>query len=169
LNDHRVESLDALLIDIGLPHMNGIDLLKLIHSRYPKLKIIIITAFNADDMIFNALKFGASGYIWKNEIKNIKDSVLAILEGGSYMSPSIGIHISQYFRSQVKENSDSSLSTREKQILELIITGRSVTQISKLLSVSEGTIRKHINNIYSKLEVSNRVQLMQKARGMGYV
>ncbi len=167
-NDEQVASLQLILLDIGLPHMNGIELLKLLKVQYPDLKILIISGLNSDNTVFDALKFGANGYIWKNETKNLRECVEIILAGGSFMSPSIGVRVMHYFRSKVPINSDEVLSAREKQVLELVITGFKVNTISDQLGITVGTTRKHINNIYAKLQVSNRIQLLKKANEMGY-
>ncbi|MBP9889367.1 MAG: response regulator transcription factor [Leptospiraceae bacterium] len=168
-HDKRVGELDILLLDIGLPHMNGIDLLKKLKPKYPHLKILMLSGINSDEMIFNALKFGASGYIWKSEIKHLKDSIQIIIEDGSFMSPTIGVRVLHYFRSKVETNIETALTTRERQILELIISGLKVQNISDQLAISISTTRKHIENIYTKLQVSNRVELMKKANEMGYL
>ena len=84
------------------------------------------------------------------------------------MSPSIGVRVMHYFRSKVPPNSDQVLSAREKQVLELVITGFKVNTISDQLGITIGITRKHINNIYAKLQVSNRIQLLKKANEMGY-
>lgn len=167
-SDDSVSELKLVLLDIGLPHMNGIELLKLLKSKYPELKILIISGLNSDDTVFDALKFGANGYIWKSETKNLKECVEIILADGSFMSPSIGVRVMHYFRSKVPPNSDQVLSAREKQVLELVITGFKVNTISDQLGITIGTTRKHINNIYAKLQVSNRIQLLKKANEMGY-
>lgn len=168
-HDKRVGELDLLLLDIALPHMNGIDLLKKLKPKYPHVKFLMLSGINSDEMIFNALKFGASGYIWKSEIKHLKDSIQIVIEGGSFMSPAIGVRVLHYFRSKVEPNIENTLSTRERQILELIISGIKVQSISDQLAISISTTRKHIENIYTKLQVSNRVELMKKANEMGYL
>lgn len=163
-----LESLDILLVDIGLPDMNGIDLIRLVKDRFPEKKILVISGFFSDDMIFQALLAGANGYVWKNELKGLKNIVVDILNGGSFMSPSIGMRILHFFRSRLNPE-EESLSFREKQVLELIIAGMKNSKIANHLDISEGTVRKHINNIYKKLQVSNRVELMKRASRMGYL
>jgi DNA-binding NarL/FixJ family response regulator len=165
--DNNLQNLDILLVDIGLPDMSGIDLIKLVKEKFSALKILVISGISSDDTIFQALQFGANGYIWKNELKELKSSIEDILNDGSVMSPSIGIRVLHFFRSRLCP-SEEILSLREKQVLELIISGMKNNKIAFQLGISEGTIRKHINNIYKKLHVTNRVELMKKASEMGY-
>ena len=120
--DDILQNLDILLVDIGLPDMNGIDLIKLIKEKFPLLKILVISGISSDDTIFQALQSGANGYIWKNELKELKSCVEDILNDGSVMSPSIGIRVLHFFRSRLNPT-EQILSLREKQVLELIIAG----------------------------------------------
>lgn len=166
--DDMLPSLDILLVDIGLPDMNGIDLIRLVKDRFPELKILVISGISSDEMIFQALLCGADGYVWKNELKDLKNSIDDIMNGGSVMSPSIGMRILHFFRSRLIPE-EESMSLREKQVLELIISGMKNSKIADHLDISEGTVRKHINNIYRKLQVNNRVELMRKASRMGYL
>lgn len=165
--DEILSNLDILLVDIGLTDMSGIDLIRLIKDKFPDLKILVISGISSDETIFQALQFGANGYILKSELKELKTSIDDILNNGSVMSPSIGIRVLHFFRSRLNSK-EEILSLREKQVLELIIAGMKNSKIAIQLGISEGTIRKHINNIYEKLHVTNRVELMKKAAEMGY-
>lgn len=166
--DLILQNLDILLVDIGLPDMNGIDLIKFVKEKFPFLKILVISGISSDDTIFQALLSGANGYVWKNELKDLKQSIEVIMNDGSVMSPSIGMRILHFFRSRLIPT-ETLLSHREKQVLELIIAGMKIQKIADQLNISEGTVRKHINNIYKKLHVSNRVELMIKASKLGYL
>lgn len=166
--DTILQNLDILLVDIGLPDMNGIDLIKFVKEKFPLLKILVISGISSDDTIFQALLSGANGYVWKSELNDLKQSIEVIMNEGSVMSPSIGMRILHFFRSRLIPTGDS-LSHREKQVLELIIAGMKIQKIADQLNISDGTVRKHINNIYKKLHVSNRVELMIKASQMGYL
>jgi DNA-binding NarL/FixJ family response regulator len=166
--DERLQEINFLVLDIGLPHMNGIDFLKLIRPKFPNIKILILSGINSDEMIFDALKFGANGYIWKKEIKNLKESIEVLQQDGSFMSSSIGVRVLHYFRSKVKTDSSEDLSSREKQVLELVINGLKIIEISDQLGIAVSTTKKHISNIYEKLQVTNRVGLVKKANELGY-
>ncbi|MCB1143861.1 MAG: response regulator [Leptospiraceae bacterium] len=168
-HDDRVKDLDLLLLDIGLPHMSGIELLRILIPKYPQLKILVLSGINSDEIIFDALKFGACGYIWKNELNNLPESIQIIMDGGSFMSPAISVRVLRYFRAKVEPENQVILTNRERQVLELISSGIKISKLSEQLDISLGTARKHIHNIYNKLQVSDRVSLMIKANEMGFL
>ncbi|MCG6146191.1 response regulator [Leptospira bandrabouensis] len=165
------KDLDLLILDIGLPGMSGIDVLKTYHAVESR-KSLVISALQTDDAIFSALRNGASGYIWKSELESLPETIQSILEGGSVISPSIAAKVLLSFRKPQTFSDPSGvgvevLTPRERQILELIVEGDNPNQIASLFGTTVGTVRQQIKAIYKKLQVNTRVQMLKKARQFG--
>ncbi|TGM40415.1 DNA-binding response regulator [Leptospira levettii] len=172
------EELHLLILDIGLPGASGIDVLKKYHTVDVR-KSLVISSLQTDDVIFAAIKLGASGYIWKSELESLWETIQTILDGGSVISPSIATKVLLAFRKpetsptlgsnpkKEKELGLEVLSPRERQILELIIEGDTPQQIAQLFGTTIGTVRQQIKTIYKKLQVNTRVQMLKKARVFG--
>lgn len=160
---------DLIIMDIEMPVMNGIEATKKIKSLYPQIKIIILTVFDNDENIFNAIKAGADGYLLK-EIEPLKlyHGILQTLEGGAVMNPSIAMKTlkllrnPQEFPAEVEE--EINLSEREIEVLEQICRGLSYTAIAENLFVSPSTVRKHTENIYRKLQVHSKLEAIEIAK-----
>lgn len=163
---------DLILMDIRMPVMDGVDSTKIIKSLYPEVIILILTTFNDDDYIIDALAYGASGYILKDIegddlIKAINDAYK-----GSFMLPSdVAIKIARRLtRTNVvtpdQKKSLSDFSEREIEIAKMMVSGFNNKQIASSLFISEGTVKNYISNIYSKLGTSDRttaVLIIKKA------
>jgi len=162
----------VVLMDIEMPAMNGMEAVKYGRQIYPDLKFLMLTVFDDDDKIFEAIKNGASGYLLKDEKTiNIIDHIQQLLEiGGAPMSPSIARKaLSLLSRSTfneeagVKDNVAERLSERERNVLKLVVEGKDYKAIAEKLFLSTHTIRKHIANIYEKLHVSSKAQVINMA------
>lgn len=165
--DHNI---DVILMDIQMPEMDGIKATELIKTKYPHIKIIILTVFDDEDNIFRSIQAGADGYLLKDEnAKTIHDSILEILDGGAPMSSPIALKALKLLRNPIKTQptKDYELTKRETEVLEQLSKGLNYNEIADNLNISTGTIRKHIENTYRKLHVHNRmeaVNLAQKER-----
>ena len=165
--DHNV---DLILMDIEMPEMNGIEATEIIKQKYPHIKIIMLTVFDNDENIFNAIKAGADGYLLKEvNAKDLHDGIIDTLNGGAAMNPSIALKTLKLLRNPIdiespQEQEDIKLTTRETQVLEQLSKGLSYHLIAENLILSTGTIRKHIENIYRKLQVHNKLEAVQKAK-----
>ena len=163
-------NVDLILMDIEMPKMNGIEATQFVKKRYPQIKILILTVFDNDANIFNAIKAGADGYLLKETSpQELKKSILEVLEGGAAMSPSIAFKTLKLLRNpQDFENrkcdEDIKLSTREIEVLEQLSRGLNYNIIAINLFLSPSTIRKHIENIYTKLQVHNKLEAIEKAK-----
>jgi DNA-binding NarL/FixJ family response regulator len=159
---------DIILMDINMPVMDGIEAARRVHHLFPAIKIVMLTIFDDSEKIFEAILAGATGYLLKDEkpgkiLSAIEDAV----EGGAPMSASIAIKALQLIRGKKLDNSTVStefnLSAREMEILELVAKGEYYHQIADKLFISPKTVRKHVENIYSKLQVHNKVEAIQLA------
>lgn len=169
----RLESshnIDLILMDIEMPVMNGIEATLSIKSRYPHIKIIMLTVFDNDENIFNSIKAGADGYLLKEvNAKDLHQGILETLNGGAAMNPSIALKTLKLLRNPViaenrPEAEEIRLSVREIEVLEQLSKGLNYNVIAENLFLSPSTVRKHIENIYTKLQVHNKLEAIQKAR-----
>ena len=163
-------NIDLILMDIEMPVMNGIEATQIIKSKYPQIKIIMLTVFDNDENIFNAIKAGADGYLLKEvNPKDLHQGIIDTINGGATMTPSIAMKTLKLFREpvnfeniQIKE--EINLTVREVEVLEQLAKGLKYESIAQNLFLSTGTIRKHVENIYSKLQVHNKLEAIQKAK-----
>ncbi len=168
--DHVAENqhLDVILMDIEMPVMDGVEATERLKSSYPQIKIIMLTVFDNDDLIFRAIQAGADGYLLKDvSPENLKKGIEETMEGGAAMTPSIALKTLRLLRNPSAaecSNEDYQLSSREQEVLEQLGTGLSYTKIAANLFLSPSTVRKHIENIYKKLQVHSKLEAIQKAR-----
>lgn len=163
----------VVFMDLKMPGLDGIETIRIAKSLYPQIHFIVLTIFDDDSKIFDAIKAGASGYLLKHEPASVlEESVIDILEtGGAPMSPAIARKALQLLsRSTNSENGATteneipeSITQREKEILQHMISGWDAKRIAAELNISTLTVRKHIANIYEKLHVSSRAQIFMLA------
>lgn len=154
---------DVLLMDIGLPGMSGIDGMKLIKRDYPDIDIIMLTVYNDPDKIFQSLCAGATGYLLKNTpLEEIKEGIELLTRGGSPMSPQIARKVIDFFNTE-KRTVSSPLSEKEKEIVIGLVDGLSYKLIADRMSISLETVRFHIKNIYRKLHVHSKAEVISKS------
>ncbi|MFN5983408.1 MAG: response regulator [Fluviicola sp.] len=164
-------NLDLILMDIEMPKMDGIEATRQIKNLYPQIKIIMLTVFDDDENIFNSIRAGADGYLLK-EIRpdDLHKAILETMEGGASMTPSIALKALKLLRdpeliqNMNQEKEDYKLSAREIEILDQISTGLKYNKIAENLFLSVNTVRKHVVNIYEKLQVHNKLEAVQKAK-----
>ena len=161
---------DLILMDIEMPKMNGIKATEIIKTKFPQIKIVMITVFDNDDNVFNAIKAGADGYLLKEtKGEKIYEAIIETLNGGAAMSPSIAMKTLKLLKNpQLLEDVESAelveLSAREIEVLEQLSKGLKNAAIADNLFISFSTVKKHIENIYKKLQAHNRIELIQKAK-----
>lgn len=158
---------DIVIMDINLPGMNGIECIRQVKDKSPATQFMMFTVYENDDKVFEALKAGASGYLLKNTgLLQIAESVKELHEGGSPMSANIARKMVNLFRDTDKKTPFLDLlSTREKEILQLLAKGLLYKEIAEQLTITTGTVRIHIHKIYEKLHVQNRTEAINKAFG----
>jgi len=166
-DNHNV---DLILMDIEMPVLNGIETTQVVKQKYPQIKIIMLTAFDNDEHIFNAIKAGADGYLLKEiNPKDLYNGIQETLNGGAAMNPSIALKTLKLLRNPISiqnksDQEEISLSPREVEVLEQLSKGLSYTAIASNLFLSPSTVRKHIENIYKKLQVHSKIEAVQKAK-----
>lgn len=156
---------DIILMDIGLPGMSGIEATRIIKKEYPHIAILILTIFEEEEKILNAIQAGATGYILKNtKPGELISQIKSIHIGGSPISPTIASTILQEFRKETvqKDKKDYNLTPRENEILLAIVEGLTYKQISQRYNIAASTVKKHILHIYRKLEVNSKVEFIKK-------
>ena len=163
-------NIDLILMDIEMPVLNGIETTDVVKRKYPHIKIIMLTVFDNDENIFNAIKAGADGYLLKEiNAKDLYDGITETLNGGAAMNPSIAMKTLKLLRNpidieNISEQEHIKLTKRETEVLEHLSKGLSYSLIADNLILSTGTVRKHIENIYKKLQVHNKLEAVQKAK-----
>lgn len=163
-------NVDLILMDIEMPKMDGIEATAVVKQQFPQIKVIMLTVFDNDENIFKSIKAGADGYLLKEvSPKDLQQGILDTLNGGATMTPSIALKTLKLFRNPITfdtpENTESiKLTTREIEVLEQLSKGLKYEAIANNLFLSPGTVRKHIENIYTKLQVHNKLEAVQKAR-----
>jgi len=160
---------DAIVIDLGLPGMSGIEGIRLLRERYPKLAMIVLTVFDDDKRIFEAICAGAQGYLLKNDPPaKLLDGVREMLDGGAPMSPAIARRVMDLFRKfRPPESADHNLTPHELRVLRLMAEGHNLKTAARELGVSINTVNFHIKNAYLKLRVHSKAQAVAKALRQG--
>ncbi|MBL0133228.1 MAG: response regulator transcription factor [Chitinophagaceae bacterium] len=161
----------VVFMDLEMPHMNGIETIGIAKSLHPDIHFIVLTVFDDDDKIFEAIKAGASGYLLKHEPAGVlHEAVINVIEfGGAPMSPAVARKSLQMMRYSVLENSKEKqslpdmITIREEEILKHMVNGWDAKRIAVELDISVLTVRKHIANIYDKLHVQSKAEIISMA------
>ena len=167
----------VVLIDLEMPVLDGISTISLSSIRYPSIKFIVLTIYEDNDKIFDAIKAGASGYLLKEDKAiNIVDAIANVIEyDGIPMSPAIARRAMKLLSGISQNNStlekieDYQLSSREIQILKEIVGGNNPADIAEKLFISPNTVRTHVNNIYKKLHLNSRAQVISLAHKNNWI
>ena len=156
---------DVVLSDIGLPGMSGIDGIKILKESYPQLIILMLSVYDDDDRIFEALCAGASGYLLKHTPPlRLLESLKEAVTGGAPMSPEIAAKVINIFREiRPPEKEEYDLTPHETRLLKLIVDGHNYTTAAEKLGVKYSTIKFHMQNIYDKLQVHSKSAAVAKA------
>ena len=158
---------DLVLMDIEMPLMNGIEATRQVREQYPGVKVVMLTTFDDEEKLFDSILAGASGYLLKDEPgEELYRAMGSTLSGGASMSASIALKTLHFIRESGRQSTEPCiLSERELEILQGLKSGRGYKQVAAALNISEGTVRKHVENIYRKLEVNNKVSAINLAEG----
>ena len=164
----RKNAPDVILMDIRMPKMDGVQCTKIIKENYPQIKIIILTTFDDDEFVYNALKFGASGYLLKGvSMDELVNAIRTVHNGRAMINPDIATKVVKLFSQmakadysiQVEERNEKELTKTEWKIIEQVEFGASNKEIAENLNLSEGTVRNYLSTILNKLGLRDRTQL----------
>lgn len=167
---------DVVFMDLEMPYLNGIETIGIAKALYPEVHFIVLTVFDDEDKIFEAIRAGATGYLLKHEPAPVlHDAIINILEqGGAPMSPAIARKALQLLSQAANPTGSeahslpSMITEREREILQYSVNGWDAKRIAATLSISTLTVRKHIANIYQKLHVQSKAQVIQMAHKHGW-
>ncbi len=172
----------VLLLDLGLPRMSGIDVTRAVKAATPEVEILIFTIFDEEDKVLEAVQAGASGYLLKGTSSDkMIEAIREVCGGGTVIQPNLARRLLKHFRvgaaappapaaqQPAAEPEGKKLSARESEILQLIAKGVSNSEAAQLLGISKATIRTHLEHIYRKLEVTNRVEAVTEGLRKGLI
>ncbi len=152
---------DVILMNLDLPGKNGIEMTQLIKSRFPHIDILILSDYEDYDTVFSVLRAGASGYVLRStNYVELLEALEEIGGGGAPLSRKIGRMVVE----ELHTNLNSIISKRERQVMQMIASGMTYSEISELLNISPQTSKTHIRNIYTKLKVNSKSQAISKAK-----
>ncbi|HZS49046.1 MAG TPA: response regulator transcription factor [Blastocatellia bacterium] len=156
---------DIALVDIGLPGMNGIEGIKLLKERHPSILVLMLTVYDDDEMIFDALCAGASGYLLKNTPPaKLIESLKEAHEGGAPMSPEVALRVIKLFREiRPPQRADYKLTPHELRLLKLLVEGHNYKTAAIEVGSTANTVAFHMRNIYEKLQVHSKSEAVAKA------
>lgn len=169
LESLKTESIDIILMDVRMPNMSGVDCTRIVKKEYPNIKVIILTTFDDDEYIYDALKYGASGYLLKGcSLEELSTAIHNVLSGGACFNPNVAGKVAQFFSQMANshtevtfdgEEKEYDFSDTEQKIIAQIGHGYSNKEIAQKLGFSEGTIRNYLSVILDKLDLRDRTQL----------
>lgn len=164
---------DVVFMDVKMPGISGIEITRLIKERHPQVKVIMLSIHDDEHFVTESIRAGANGYILKNAVKDqLIRAIHNVMEGKAFLDPSVTTTVLDRIRNGKDISSKESkhtLTKRELEVLELLVSGLKGNQISNDLNISEHTVRSHIKNIYRKLKVSSKSQAVVKAIQLGIV
>ena len=165
----KKEKPDVVLLDLGLPDMDGVEVIRRLRKQGIQVEILIYTIFDEEERVLEAVRAGASGYLLKGTpADRMVEAVREVHAGGSVIQPRLARRLLRHFQAQDQEGAPS-LTPRETEILGLIARGLSNRLAAETLGVSPATVRTHLEHIYAKLEVSNRTEAVTEAIRRGII
>ncbi|MBE2287607.1 MAG: response regulator transcription factor [Prosthecobacter sp.] len=162
----------VVLMDLSMPVMSGSEATRRLRAANPEVRVLVLTTFDDEEGVFDALRSGASGYLLKNTpVAQLVTAIRTVAEGGTYLQPSVATQVvAELNRLSQRPNSDAAhrvmslLSLREMEILRHLTRGMSNKEIAAALNITEGTVKNHMTSIFDKLEVPDRTSAALKAR-----
>jgi DNA-binding NarL/FixJ family response regulator len=165
---------DVILMDVRMPEMDGVVATRLIHEKYPEIKILILTTFDDDEYVKFSLRNGAIGYLLKNRpAEELVESIKALARGIIQIDPAVSAKFFDAGRSQDSDSDDfnrrlNTLTGRERGILEQLVQAKRIVNIASDLEIAEQTVRNHISSIYFKLDIHDRLEIINYVNQIRY-
>ncbi len=167
---------DVVLMDVRMPVLDGVAATRRLHGMIPTCRVIVLTTFDDDEYVFEALRAGAIGYLLKDApSEKLFEAIRAGARGESFLQPAVAAKVVAEFARLAdkprvaRQTLADPLSEREREILRLVANGASNREIASQLVIAEGTVKNHVTNILSKLSVTDRTQAALKAREIGLI
>ena len=164
---------DVILMDIGMPGLNGLEATRRIKKKFPGIKVLVLTMYTNEEYVFQILNAGANGYLVKETaFQDLISAIRAVYRDEAFMSPSIAKKVINRYTQGVRKTNDTAcdiLTTREREILQLIAEGSSSKKIAEALFISPKTVETHRTHIMDKLNIHNRTDLIKYAIRTGIV
>ncbi|NNE15966.1 MAG: response regulator transcription factor [Saprospiraceae bacterium] len=163
---------DVILMDINMPNVDGIEGLKLVKNHFPEIKVVMLTVFEEEYKILEAICAKADGYLLKqNSPMKLLDGIQEVMDGGAPMTPSVAKKVLSLFNNSIKKIKGDKIefTKREKEILKLLVQGYSYKMIASKCFISYATVNKHISNIYAKMQVHSVAAAVSRAIKEGLV
>lgn len=169
---------DVILLDLGLPRMTGMDVTRSVKATHPEIEILIFTIFDEEDKVTEAIMAGAAGYLLKGTpVEKIVEAIKDVKEGGSVIQPNLARALLKLISGAPKKtalpkynpDAETNLTKRELEILQIIAKGLSNNEAANVLGLSKATIRTHLEHIYEKLDVTNRVEAVTEGIREGII
>lgn len=160
---------DVVVMDVNMPGLDGIEATRRIVTESPHIGVLVLTMFDEDENVFQAMRAGARGYLLKGADRDdILRAVLAVATGNAIFGPSLARRLIGYFGTgRAGATPFGDLTDREREVLEQLARGRTNAEIARLLNISAKTVRNHVSNVFAKLQVSDRAQAIIRAREAG--
>ncbi|HEY74086.1 MAG: DNA-binding response regulator [Chloroflexi bacterium] len=154
----------VVLLDVAMPGPGAVPVLEALRRADPSVKVLVLSAFDDDEYIFGMLEAGAAGYALKDErLSTIAEAVRAVAHGETWLSPRVAAKVTHRAMGKNLETEDTPLTEREQEVLQLMAQGKDNNDIAAELVIAERTVKFHVSNIYSKLEVASRTAAVVKA------
>lgn len=171
ITDPIDNSFDVALIDLGLPDISGIDIIRDLRDRSPDTIVLVISVISNQDSVIGAIRAGAHGYILKGESEaNITSAIADVMAGNYPISPALARHLFRSIGSEEKgQEPKVQLTAREQDTLQYIASGLSYAEVAKEMNVSLSTVQTHIRSLYKKFDARSQVQAINKARSAGLI
>lgn len=170
----RTHAPDLILMDLRMPILNGVETTRRVLESHPSMRVLVLTTFHEDEEIFEALRAGACGYLLKDTpSRRLVEAIQAAVRGESVIEPTVAAKVVAEFNrlsslgSPAVEAAPPLLSSRELDVIRQVARGRTNKEIASALNVTEGTVKNHLTNIYTRLGVLDRTQAALKARELG--